>query len=397
MRNSTIKFLLFFIAIGPTIQSQESFYGKVVNSKTKEGIPFVNIGFIDLGIGTVSNEEGEFLLEFYPGKIGADAVLQFSSLGYAIKKIEYSNASQFFDKELVVVYMDPQEMELAEVEVYNDGEFISDNVGYRSYGEEYFGYWKDNMALGGELATRVLVRDGLRKLHSLEFTVKENVSDSLLLRINIYDDDGGINRMPGTNLNKSGKDILYVLKAGQESILIDLNPFEIVVMNDFIASLELLEVYGKSPPGLALEASYNGFGSFRKYTSQDKWVRISSVNMAYFLRTSLLVSKREAARFEKEMERKLKRQRTISGFVLSNSTRVSDVLVRNLRTRDTVRTDNGGRYAIHAKRGDVLSFYKYGYKAFSQEVSGNLTLDARMQKGMESIDVSGLKPAIPQD
>ncbi|MEO0573170.1 MAG: carboxypeptidase-like regulatory domain-containing protein [Bacteroidota bacterium] len=391
---SKFKIVLFFFLIHNVSHAQLPLYGKVINSETAEGIPFVNIGFVDLGIGTVSNEEGEFLLEFYPDKTSEDAVLQFSSLGYTTKKIDNSDALRFFDKELVV-HMTPQEMQLKEVEVYNNGEFISDNVGYRNYGEEFIGYWKDNMALGGELATRVIVRDGLRKLHSLEFTVRENVSDSLLLRINVYDDDGGVYRLPGTNLNKSGKGILYVLKAGQESILINLDPFEIMVEDDFIVSLELIEVYGKSPPGLVLEAANNGFGSYRRYTSQDKWSKFSLINMAYYLRTSLLVSKQEAARYDIKRNRQLKRRRTVSGFAIANSTMVSDVLVRNLRTREVVYTNEKGRYSIGARKGDILSFQKDGFQAFSQMVKNELTINALLRKLLYQIDDSGLTPAIP--
>ncbi len=375
--------------------AQLPFYGKVVDSETKQGIPFVNIGFVDLGIGTVSNEEGKFLLEFDPTLITENAVLQLSSLGYETKKIEYANSDHLINRDLVV-YMKPKELELMEVEVYNDGqEFINDNVGYRNFGEEYFGYWKDDMALGGELATRVIVRDGLRKLHTLEFMVKENISDSLLLRMNFYDDDGGIYRMPGTNINKSGKDILYVLKAGQESILIDLDPFDIIVNDDFIVSLELVDVYGNSPPGLALEASYNGFGSYRRYTSQDKWVKFSPINMAYYLKTSLLVSKREAVRYEVRKDKRSKRRRTVSGFAIANSVMIADVLVRNLRTRETVYTDKLGRYSIHARKGDILSFQKSGFQVFSQMVKSDLAINVSLRRAIEEIDDKGLKPAIP--
>ena len=46
------------------LQAQLAYSGSVVDATTGEPIPFVNIGVVDRAIGTVTNEEGDFLLEF---------------------------------------------------------------------------------------------------------------------------------------------------------------------------------------------------------------------------------------------------------------------------------------------------------------------------------------------
>ena len=70
--------------------------------------------------------------------------------------------------------MQPTIVALDEVVVSNKGErFITDFVGYKNFGEKTFGYWKDNKALGGELATCILAKKGIRKLDRFNFEVKQ--------------------------------------------------------------------------------------------------------------------------------------------------------------------------------------------------------------------------------
>ncbi|MFV0500385.1 MAG: TonB-dependent receptor [Bacteroidales bacterium] len=59
--------------------------GHVVDSKTKKPIPYVNIGVVNTNIGTITNDEGDFVIRILkPGKY----TLRASSLGYKTKEIE---------------------------------------------------------------------------------------------------------------------------------------------------------------------------------------------------------------------------------------------------------------------------------------------------------------------
>ena len=65
-----------------------------MDAKTNEPIPYVNIGIVDKGVGTVSDEEGVFYLAFEDDE---DEILmmefvQFSSLGYQKIEMKVSNA-----------------------------------------------------------------------------------------------------------------------------------------------------------------------------------------------------------------------------------------------------------------------------------------------------------------
>ncbi len=372
---------LAFLSFSKAMLGQLSIVGKVTDIETEQGIPFVNIGIVDEGIGTVSNVEGSFTLEIEDIHKYLGATLLFSSLGYKKKEVPIKNVIEHGSLSNINVLMEPTNLALDEVVVSNKGKvFIPDGVGYRNYGENVIGYWKDDIALGGELATRILVKDGLRKLNKLQFEIKENQSDSLLLRINIYDDDGGLYRLPRTNLNNSKKNILYTVKHGYETVLVDLTPYDIYVKDNFILALELVEVYGKKKPALALLATSNRFGSYRRYASQGNWVKISAINMAYVLETELLVTEEFANRYDRLVARKEARAKVISGKVTDNGEGIENVLVFNLRTKITTKTNKEGFYKIHAKRNDVLTFSKKEYQVFTKKVKSGSKLEPKMTR-----------------
>ncbi len=357
--------------------AQIDYDSTVIDAQTKEPIPFVNIGIVGSGIGTVSDEDGNFRLYLKPNNFESTSQILFSALGYETLYVKVSNLL-ITDTDYSEIEMKQKALDLNEVVVSNKkGRFISDNIGYRDYGDKNYGYWKDNIALGGELATRIISKSGLRKLKTFEFQVYQNPSDSLLLRVNIYEDDGNLGK-PKTNLNTSGKNILVTVKK-DKMVRLDLRPFDIYTKDDFIVSLELLQVYGHKELDLILSASYTQYGSFRKYASQDDWEILSDLNMAYYLETELLVSEKQAARYEERIEKKTKKQRTLSGFVIMKGKMISSVNVFNNTTKKKVVSDENGRYSIAADKGHILTFSKDGLKDFSFRVTEKLTQNAVMK------------------
>jgi len=61
------------------------FSGKVVDAKTKQPIPFANIGILEKNIGTLSDPDGSFQL-IVPRTLENDSII-FSSIGYVRRKI----------------------------------------------------------------------------------------------------------------------------------------------------------------------------------------------------------------------------------------------------------------------------------------------------------------------
>lgn len=361
----------------------QDYKGKLINSKTNDVIPYVNIGIIDKGIGTVSYEDGTFHLNINQSRILPSDTIVFSSLGYETLKILVKEAKVVYN-EYPVIIMEPSQVNLNEVVVTNEAQYvIPETVGYSNTGEEAFGYFKDNIALGGELATRVVVKSGLRQLENFTFEVWNNPSDSLLLRVNIYDDDGRLGR-PKTNLNVSGKNIIKTITKSDKMVSVDLKPYEIYVKNDFFISLELLKIYGKQELGLILAAKgaisdvNDGYGSYRKYVSQDSWERLSDLNMAYTVESSFFVKEKEYNRFIKRQAKTAVKKRYITGFAISNGKMIAGVSIFNHRTKETVETDKNGRYRIAVRSNDILSCSKNGFTTNKYRINHSPTLNIKL-------------------
>lgn len=341
--------------------AQIDYNGQILDARTQEPLPYVNIGIVGKGVGTVTDEEGIFYLTIDTSRFEGTDIIQISSLGYKTVEISVGQVSSRA-AEFLKILMQPSDIVLDEVILSNDALVpITEFLGYRNYGEQSFGYWNKNLALGGELSTKVKALKGRRQLNSLEFEVWENPSDSVLIRINMYDTNGFQGR-PGTNLNTSQKNILHTLPAGRNIITVDLNPYELYVDDDFFVSLELLQVYGDEKLGLVLTASGSEGASFRKYASQSEWEFLSDLHMAYYLETSPYVTQKKAKRYEKKVERVRAKKETLSGFAIFRGKMIAGVTVQNERTKETVQTDESGRYVIEAEKKDIILFSKKGYK-----------------------------------
>jgi hypothetical protein len=357
--------------------AQQDFKGLIVDDITNEPIPYVNIGILQKGVGTVSDEQGLFHLELYPSLIKPSDTLQFSSIGYkTIKKLV--SDLQFSYNEYPRVSMIPQVEILKEVIVTNRGLFESeDQIGYKKGGHQSYGYWKDNVALGGELATKIRIKKGLRKLNEFTFTVLGNTSDSVLIRVNFYDEDGK-RGFPGTNLNASGRNILHTIKSTPGLSRVDLREFDLFVRDDFIVSLELLKVYGKSKIGLILAASNNPYtDSFKKYASQDNWEIMADAAMAYQLESTLFTKKQRKLTKRKE---KKETKSKISGYVFHGNIALPNVEVINLSKDITVYTNEKGNYEIEADKGDMLQFVVQGMKKLTVNILEKKFINVRLDR-----------------
>lgn len=106
-----IGFFLIFVLITVTSGFSQStkIIGKIVDSKTKEPIPFVNIAMKGIQVGTITDFYGNYKIET---KLISDTII-FSYIGYKQVKRKV-NRNQF---QKIDVEMDPSSLELNEVVV----------------------------------------------------------------------------------------------------------------------------------------------------------------------------------------------------------------------------------------------------------------------------------------
>lgn len=369
------------------IQGQLAYEGQVVDALSGNPIPFVNIGVVGRGIGTVSREDGWFLLEFRPTEVESGDLLRISSLGYAPREIPLSRLDT--RQKVFVFRLEPEPISLSEV-VVSSAELmeVEEEHGYPDLIGKGIGYWKDSVALGGELASLIRMRKGLYRLNSLFFHILENPSDSVQLRINFYSPNrkGGI---PGENLNKSGTNILHTVKAGTIFSVIDLKPYDLWIRDDFIVSLELLGVHGTPQVMLSLPAGDQPSGkSYRRYASQGGWETIDGAVVGFSVQATLFTDNPRHLPSPRQVRKRLGRESEISGIVFGEgpsirgqeiSRPMEGATVINYSRNTTVQTDKWGRYRIRVAKGDILGVSYPGKYQLILEVTEPKNFNFQMQ------------------
>jgi hypothetical protein len=241
--------MLFLAALGYS-EDLISVKGILLNKTSSEPIAYANIGFVDKGIGTVSSQDGTFELNFNVNVVGSEARLIISSLGFVTKHLSIDELKGF-GSEIKTIYLVPSQTELPAV-VIRVPKREYDRLGSVVYSKSELGYWSNSDALGGELATRIDIQKNNTRLLDFKFNVLENSSDSLLIRIKIYN----CNRnMPGESILTQNIYHLICSKRGVETV--SLKPYNIIVDEDIVVGIELVESFGDE---LYLSVSATPFG-----------------------------------------------------------------------------------------------------------------------------------------
>ncbi|RLD30113.1 MAG: hypothetical protein DRI75_00995 [Bacteroidetes bacterium] len=269
----------------------------VLDKVTNQPIPYVNIGFIEKSIGTVSDETEKFKLTYHEDIVGGKEFLQFSALGYKTLKVRASQLVKFLTN-TNKFYLEPSLELLDEVLISNEKR-SQIRLGNTSVSSSVMGYWKDKEALGGEITTKIKIKNKKTKLLDIKFNIIENTSDSIKIRVNVYDYKKSY---PKKNILKTNIFHIITRKEGEEAI--DLRPYNIMVNDDVVFGIELVEVYGENV-NFAVSASNNRGTSFLRLISQAKWKRFANVGMNFSVLTSFPVEKDREVIIEREKPKKI--------------------------------------------------------------------------------------------
>ncbi len=299
MRYKKLLFSIFFVCFSTILfaQYEVTIEAFVLDKETNRPIPYVNIGFIEKSIGTVSNEEGKFTLVYHEDVIGGKEFLQFSTLGYKTLKVRASQLVNFLTN-TNKFYLEASPELLDEVLISNEKRNQT-RIGNTSVSSTVMGYWKDKEALGGEITTKIKIKNAGTKLLDLKFNIIENTSDSIKVRINVYNYKKSY---PKENILTTNVFHIITRKEGEETI--DLRPYNIMVSDDVVLGIELVEVYGKDI-NFAVSASNNRGASFLRHISQDTWRRFSDVGMNFSVLTSFPVNNKRDFLIEREKPKKI--------------------------------------------------------------------------------------------
>jgi hypothetical protein len=182
-------FVFFFPVILVTIYAQSNIQSVIKDSLTTKGIPFVNIAYLNLNIGTISDEEGFFSMK----KNNDQQFLQLSALGYRNKVVDINKIDS-------TIYLSPKIEQLNEIVVYGKKNNYTKNIKLGL--SAFFTVIKTHLPFGYEFASYIenkYHKKGIIKevLLSLNKTEKYDFIATYNVKFYSYD---SIRKQPGTAL-----------------------------------------------------------------------------------------------------------------------------------------------------------------------------------------------------
>ena len=256
--------LFFSILFFPGLIFSQNQKGKVLSSETNLGIGFANVGIIGKNVGTVTDESGNFKIDF--DNIYDNDSLRCSMIGYQSKTFLVG----LFKKDTIKnVYLTPRSYSLREVKVI-----------YRKPKEITFGNPVTsndlrsgfaNNDLGSELGIKVHVK-GQVKLKDINLNVAICTFDSVNYRLNIYQEE---NQTDYKNILTKPIYISFSKDKINNVITFDLSKYLIIIEGTVLITLELYKDLGEGR--LLFHTEFFTGTTYHRKTSQGTWTEAPGV------------------------------------------------------------------------------------------------------------------------
>lgn len=248
--------------------------GTILDSKSGNPLSYVNIGILDKGVGTVTDTLGRFHL-----RIGSEFeydTLRISSIGY--KPIDFFLSDLWDKQEPIEVTLEEQISELNEV-VVSAKSFKRKTLGNKTE-SKFIGTGFSYNQLGAEMGIRINVRKNPTYVDAFNFTISHNrLSAKSIFRLNFYAVEKG---KPARNI--LSENILVPIEPKQTGpVTIDLKPYDIILKEDVVLSLEWVANEGENKEGEAIFFPLGFFtnGTLRKESSQSKFKKFASLGVGF--------------------------------------------------------------------------------------------------------------------
>jgi hypothetical protein len=246
--------------------------GKILDAKTKAPLPYVNVGFLHKGRGTVTDEKGEFTMQFTEQELSD--TIRISMIGYASEEFILSDLLKVLAKKAIT--LDEKIEAMNELVVVAKGlkEKVIGNKTESKFTSTGFSYDQ----LGAEMGIKVKITKSPTFVDALNFHVSYNrLSAKSIFRLNFYTVDNG---KPGKNI--LGKNIFVEVHPEQTGpISVDLIPFDIILYEDAFVTLEWVRNEGVNKMGEAIFFSLGIFnqGTVYKPTSHARFRKHSNLGV----------------------------------------------------------------------------------------------------------------------
>jgi hypothetical protein len=252
----------------------------VVTDSLKNPIQYVNVGVLNKPLGTLTNANGEFILNI-DDSMHLDT-LKISCLGYKSKEMKIDGLIDTKSKIQISLanYMEKLEevvITSSKLKMYSEGKEKTKTSASVIFANPNY----VNQNLGSEIGRKFSL--GNKKpsvLKDFKFFIRENNFDEVKFRINIYSIN---NNRPEKKLFGSNI-IVDVNNKGKDWVNVDLSEYDIKIQEDVIVTVEWLEG-SKEGTRLNLPMIIPSFGSthYYKFGSQAKWQKFSAISSAMVL------------------------------------------------------------------------------------------------------------------
>jgi hypothetical protein len=264
MKNNFLKKIAFvlWLSFSVNVYGQQLAKGVLKDDKSSEPVEFANIGIIGKGVGTVSNENGEFTFSIPDSLLNEK--IRISRIGY--KTLDLS-VTDF--KKQTTIKLSQNSTTLEEVAVSAKKLKVKIVGSDTKTNRVSAGFVKNN--LGSELAIKIKIKNPNTQVRKFYINITKNNIAKPLFRFNVYsvDKDG----RPKENILK--QNILFEPKENVGLVELDLMPYSIFVDDDVFIAIEWVKDLG-DVKGLNFSTKLTGGPTYFRQASQDTWNKLPS-------------------------------------------------------------------------------------------------------------------------
>lgn len=263
--------LLFLLLCCVDVYGQRiTLEGHVEAEDSGAPLPYVSIGVKGKNVGTTSNEKGNFILTLPQ----TQDTLTFSAIGYKEQKVAIQQLSS---KQPVLVKLQKKNVRLQEVLVRSH-KLKRKKLGVTGRLPLVWGSPEntENRDIY-EFANLIRVKGKPSELVSAHFYLASTKLDSALFRINLYRVSDGL---PGERLVE--KSIVERLSAKAGWVSIDLQPYALMLDEDFFLGIEYLPAEGADRLAISLGAKLGGRAYSRK-SSLGTWDTFNGASLSGYV------------------------------------------------------------------------------------------------------------------
>lgn len=292
-------FIIFAFAY-PFPLSSQTYSGQIFDSQNKQALAFVNIGIPAKGVGAISDETGKYKLLL--DKEFENDTLQFSLIGYKSIFISAHNyianylaidASIFLEKNvygLSEVVIKPKNIVTETIgntiskikpkdctDVFGLMDSIFTNAQNKANSKDK--YHKAFPEKRIEIGTLFEIKHRETYIEKVQLQFCAGQYDSLKIRLNIYSNLDHVTKVAMFKgfieyVNVLKSPIYFTLKKNTTLIEIDLTPYNIKVMDDFIVSLETLKPEDYKKIYVPTEVSFGGESAAMSFSNRTPFMKV---------------------------------------------------------------------------------------------------------------------------